>query len=120
MQKQAGMLVISDPAEEVVLAFTTVSAKNLEDAVEQMAESLDGFVQNAELVTDGEEVKINGMSGHLLELRGTAGGKKVEVSVALIRRPNNQFLVLLGIVESSKLKKHEPTLGKIINSMKPF
>jgi hypothetical protein len=40
-------------------------------------------------------------------------------TVAVVERPGGQALLMLGAVESSRLKKHEKTLIKILQSFRP-
>jgi predicted Zn-dependent protease len=112
-------LTMSDPNEEAVIALMVVDAKDLEKA----ADALDKEIGNAvsDLKWDGEpsEVKVNGMDGMAVDGKGKIEGKAVDVGVLLVVSPAGKVVLVLGAVESSKAKKHEAQLEKILKSIKP-
>jgi hypothetical protein len=120
MEKQAEMLVISDPAEEVGLMFITVPARKLDDVLNELDKQIAQFATDVTLVGKPERTQLNGMNAVLVDGKGKAEGKSVGLSVVVVERPGRQALVVLGAIESSKLKKHEKTLLKVIQSLRPM
>lgn len=119
MEKQGTTLVISDPAEEVGLAFLTVPAKKLDDVLDELDKQIAGFATDVTLDGQPERTQINGMNAVLVDGKGKAEGKKVGLSIAVVERPGSQALVVFGAVELSRLKKHEKTLVKVFQSLRP-
>lgn len=119
MEKQGTTLVIGDPGEEVALMFLTVPARKLDEALEALDEQIAQFASDVQMVGEPEHTDLNGMSAILVDGKGKAEGKRVDLSVAVVERPGAQALIMLGVIESSKLKKHEKTLIKILRSLRP-
>jgi hypothetical protein len=119
MEKQGTTLVIGDPADEVGLGFMTVAAKNLDEVLKELDKEIAGFATDVTLDGEPQETKINGMKAVVVDGKGKVEGKKAGLSVAVIERPGGQALIVLGGIELSKLKKHEKTLAKVLQSLRP-
>jgi hypothetical protein len=119
MEKEGQMLVISDPAGDVALMFQTVPAKKLDEVLDALDEHIGSIATDVELVGQPQDTELNGMRTVLVDGKGKAEGKRVKLSVAVVERPNQKALLVFGVVESAKLKKHEKALTKILTSLKP-
>jgi len=75
--------------------------------------------QNATARGDPEQTEINGMKAIAIDGKGKAEGQPVDVSIAVIATPAGKALVIVGLAQSRKLKKHEKTVTKILASIKP-
>jgi hypothetical protein len=116
---EGGVVLIADPKEEVGLVLFTLDAKDLEKALGKLESELAKYVDGMKATGDPEEAKLNGMPAVMIDGTGKVDGKKVELSIVVIKTPNKKALVILGIAQSAKLKKHERTLAKILGSVKP-
>jgi predicted Zn-dependent protease len=119
MDKDGPVVTISDPREEVALVFFTLPARDLTAALESLDEELEKFVKNIRVSGDPQEATINGMPAVTIDATGRVDGKRVELSIAVLRTPSRKALVILGVAESAKLRRHERTLTRIITSLKP-
>jgi hypothetical protein len=120
MEKRGTMLVISDPADEVGLAFLTVPARKLDEVLDELDKQIGGFATDIALDGQPQETEINGMKAVVVDGKGKAQGKRVGLSIAVVERPGGQALILFGAIEQSKLKKHEKTLVKVLQSLRPI
>jgi hypothetical protein len=109
---------VSDPAGEVGLMFLVRKAKDLDAALADLDDLLAEWATN---VTAGEPeyIKHNGMDAIVVDATGRIDGVAAHISVLVVKTPSKKFLILLGIVEATKLDAHEATLTKIIGSLKP-
>jgi hypothetical protein len=119
MERERGVVTISDPREEVALVFFTLPARDLESALESLDDELEKFVTRLRVTSEPEKDTLNGMPVVTIGATGRIDGKRVEISIAVIRTPSRKALVVLGIAEKSKLRHHERTLTRIVGSLKP-
>jgi hypothetical protein len=111
-------ITVSDPAGEVGLMFMVRKAKDLDAALADLDELLADTATN---ITAGEPEYIthNGMDAVVVDATGRIEGVAMHMSVMVIKTPAKKFLILVGVVEATKLSTHEATLVKILNSVKP-
>lgn len=114
-----GALVVNEPAGEVSLVFSVIAAKDLETALGKLDGEIARWVKDLKASGDPEEVEINGMKAVAIDGKGKAEGQPVDVSIAVIATPSGKALVIVGLAQSKKLKKHEKTVTKILASIKP-
>lgn len=111
-------LTASDPKGEVALLFQLNDRKDMKAALA----ALDGVI--AQVATDvkmgaPQKIDLNGMEASVVDAKGTAGGKPVELSVLIVKAPGKKFLLVFGVVETARKKAHEAELTKILMSLKP-
>ncbi len=114
----ATQLTASDPKGEVALLFVLEDAHDMKAAMA----AIDATI--ARLATDvkmgsAQKVDINGMEGSVVDATGKADGKKVELSVLIVKTPGDKYLMIFGVLESKHKKAHEAEVQKILASLKP-
>lgn len=116
-ENEGETLQATDPAEEVTFAFMVPDdADTLEAAVGALDKELSGMVKDLK-AGEAEETKINGMDAVTVDATGTIEGTSVDLGVAVLMK-GGKILLVFGAVESSKAKKHEAVIEKIITSIK--
>jgi hypothetical protein len=116
--EEANQLTASDPKGEVALMFMLNDRKDMKAAIT----ALDDVI--AKVATDvkmgaPQKVDINGMEASVVDATGKADGKRVELSVMIVKAPRGKFLLVFGMLESRVKKTHEAVLTKILTSLKP-
>jgi hypothetical protein len=112
-------ITVSDPKGEVGLMFLVRKAKDLDGALADLDDLLADTATN---VTAGEPEYIthNGMDAVVVDATGRIDGVAAHISVMIVKTPAKKFLILLGVVEATKLDAHEANLTKILASLKPL
>lgn len=117
--KDGGTITVTDPADEAALMFVTIPGEKLEEAMAALDAQIAKIATDVATTGKPSEQTINGMKVVVVDAKGKVKGKSVEISTALILRPNKKMMLMFGMVESSKLKKHEKDLTKVVASLKP-
>jgi len=115
---EATQLQISDPKGEVSLLLLLQDHHDMKAA----ANAIDALINK--LATDvkasaPKQVSINGMDGTVVDATGRAMGKRVELSVLVLKTPGDRYLMIFGVLESDHKNAHQAELEKIIASLKP-
>lgn len=119
ISKDSTAITITEPAEEAALTFVTIPGEKLEQALETLEAQIAKIATDVAVSGKPSEQTINGMKVVVVDAKGKVKGKAVDISAALIVRPNKKVMLMFGMVESSKLKKHEKDLTKVVASLKP-
>ncbi|GMV44413.1 MAG: hypothetical protein AMXMBFR64_61290 [Myxococcales bacterium] len=110
-------LQATDPDEEVTFGFIVLdNASDIEAALKGLDEELGKVIKDLK-AEEPSETKINGLDAVVVDAKGKIEGTAVDVGVALIAKGGKVMLVF-GAVESSKAKKHDAAIEKIIKSIK--
>lgn len=110
-------ITATDPSEEVMMAFfVPEDADNLEEALKSLDRELSEYVKDLR-PGEPEETKINGLDAVIVDAKGTIEGTAVDLGIAVIAR-GEKVLLVFGAVESSKSKRHEAVIEKIMRSIK--
>jgi predicted Zn-dependent protease len=112
-------MTVTDPKEEVAFFFIILDAKDLDKATSEMEKEIGKAVKNVKWEGEPEETKLNGMDAILLDGSGKIDGQAVELGVAAIVTPAAKVLLVLGVIEASKSKKHEKAVVALLTSIKP-
>jgi hypothetical protein len=115
---EATQLQIADPKGEVSLLFLLQDHHDMKSA----ANAIDALINK--LATDvkasaPKQVTVNGMDGTVVDATGRAMGKRVELSVLVLKTPGDRYLMVFGVLESDHKRAHQDELEKIIGSLKP-
>lgn len=113
-------LIVTDPEEEVMVAFMVVDGENIEAALEAMEMELGSLAENVQADGEPEEVELNGMPAIVLDAKGTIDGEAVDMGVAVIITPAEKALLVFAVAQSSKVDKHTPTIEKILGGIQPM
>jgi hypothetical protein len=119
VEKANGVVTITDPAEEAALTFLTIPGEKLDDAMNALDAQIAKMATDVTVTGKPHETSINGMKVVVADAKGKVSGKPCEISAALVLRPGKKLMLMLGIVESAKLKKHEAALTRVVASLKP-
>lgn len=107
----------TDPSEEVMMAFFVPDdADSLEEALKSLDRELSEYIKDLR-PGEPEETKINGMDAVVIDAKGKIEGTEVDLGIAVIVR-GEKVLLVFGAAESSKMKRHEATVEKIMRSIK--
>jgi hypothetical protein len=119
VERANGTVTITAPGDDVALSFVTVPGEKLDDALAALDAQLGRLATD---IQSGKpsETTINGMKAVVVDGKGKVKGRRVDLSVALVLRPGKKVMMMLGFVESSKLKSYERELTKIVTSMRPL
>jgi hypothetical protein len=112
-------LQASDPKGEVALLFMVRKAKDMDGALASLDEVMAAAATDIKAGAP-EKIKINGMDATVVDATGKVGGVAVGLSVVVLKTPAKKFLIILGVIQSDKLKTHEANLTKILGSLKPM
>jgi hypothetical protein len=119
VEKANGVVTITDPAEEAALTFLTIPGEKLDDAMNALDAQIAKMATDVSVTGKPHETSINGMKVVVADAKGKVKGRPCEISAALVLRPGKKLMLMFGIVESAKLKKHEAALTKVVGSLKP-
>ena len=119
VEEKANLIAVTDKKEEVGLLFMVARAKDMKSVANEIDKVLADTAEDIE-TQPAENVTINGMDGSLVDATGTVDGKPVGISVLVIKTPAKKFLMVLGMVQSDKLARHEANLERIFQSLKPL
>jgi 3D (Asp-Asp-Asp) domain-containing protein len=119
ISKDQTTVTITDPADEAALMFLTIPGEKLDEALNALDAQIAKIATDVAVTGKPSEQTINGMKVVVVDAKGKVKGKKVDISAALVLRPNKKLMLMFGMVESSKLKKHEADLVKVVGSLKP-
>jgi hypothetical protein len=119
VEKSNGVVTITDPAEEAALTFLTIPGEKLDDAMNALDAQIAKMATDVTISGKPHETTLNGMKVVVADAKGKVKGRPCEISAALVLRPNKKLMLMFGIVESSKLSKHQGNLTKVVGSLKP-
>jgi hypothetical protein len=109
------------PNEEVAFVVQTFDAAN----AQQGLANADAYVNK--IATDikwaqpkPQAAKTNGMDSLVNKGQGKVAGKDTSIAVLAVKTPGNKILLMVGMVDSTKMKQYTPTLQKFIDSIKPI
>jgi hypothetical protein len=116
---EANQLTASDPKGEVALLFMLRNHKNMQAAAATIDEIVGTLASDVKM-GQAQRVAINGMEGSVVDATGTTEGKRVELSVLILKTPGNKFLMIFGVLESAHKRAHESDVKKILASLSPL
>ncbi|MEO8703834.1 MAG: hypothetical protein ABI867_27535 [Kofleriaceae bacterium] len=111
-------LTVSDPKGQVGLLFMVRDAKDIKAALASLDESIEQMATDVKIVGKPQKTTINGLETVIVDGTGNADGKKVELSVMVVKTPSGKYLAIFGVLEPAVKKKHEANLVKILASLK--
>lgn len=113
------VLITGDPKGEVLAVFTTKDAKEIKDVVSKIETDVKKFAKDFKTIGKGTELTINTLPVLILDGTGVIDGKNVNISVILVKTPNNKVLTMLWFLETSKFKSHEAEVKAFLSSLSP-
>jgi len=119
VEKSNGIVTITDPNEEAALTFLTIPGEKLDEAMNALDQQIAKMATDVAVTGKPQTTQINGMKVVVVDAKGKVKGKPCEISAALVLRPNKKLMLMFGIVESAKMKKHEANLQRVVASLKP-
>jgi predicted Zn-dependent protease len=119
INKDATTVTITDPAEEAALVFLTIPGEKLDQAMDALDAQIAKIATEVSVTGKPSEQTINGMKVIVVDAKGKVKGKAVDISAALVLRPNKKLMLMFGMIESAKLKKHAKDLTRVVASLKP-
>jgi hypothetical protein len=111
-------LTATDPNGEVALAFFLHGHKSMSAAIAAIDETIANVATDVKTGAP-QTVEINGMEGSVVDGSGVAFGKRVEISVLILKTPGNKYLMIFGVLESAHKLAHSSELKQILASLKP-
>jgi hypothetical protein len=111
-------VLITDPHEDVVVIYRLVETNKLETALEVLETQLNGLAGDLRAAEEPEEDELNGMKCILLDVMGKIKKTNVRISIIIIFTPGQKILLVTAMTESTKFKKYEETISKIIMGIK--
>lgn len=118
-EQEDDTLTITSPDEDIAVIFSIFESDDLEAAVDGLAEGLDEFIEDAELMGDPAKGDINGMPTVAIDAKGTVDGEDVYASILLVNTPADKLLICLAIGEKEAVEADAKTIQKIFKGMKP-
>jgi hypothetical protein len=112
-------LTASDPKGEVALLFMLRNHKDMKAASAVIDETVGTLATDVKM-GQAQHIEINGMEGSVVDATGMAEGKRVELSVLILKVPGNKFLTIFGVLESAHKKAHESDVKKVLQSLSPL
>ncbi|MCP4136397.1 MAG: hypothetical protein GY754_35835 [bacterium] len=109
------------PSEEVTLMMTVLDANNLDVALSELDKEMGKIVKNFKEKGEPEKLKIgnSNMVAYKLKANGKIEGIRFNLSLALIKTPkNNKVLLIFGLVPSYTGSKYDKAIDTIIKSIK--
>lgn len=119
VEKQSGVVTITDPGDEAALMFVTIPGEKLDEAMSALDAQVSKIASDVTVTAKPHETSVNGMKVFVADAKGRVKGRMCDISEALVLRPNKKVMLMFGIVESSKLQKHTPALTKVVGSLRP-
>ncbi len=113
------VMVIHDQKQEIAFLLVVLDAKDLDDATKELDEEVGKTVKNLKWDGDAQETKLNGMDAVSVDGKGNVEGTSVDVGVLIVSTPAKKFLLVLGLVQSDKLKAHEKEVERFLKSIRP-
>jgi predicted Zn-dependent protease len=125
VEKEANAMTAQDPSGDVGLVFMIVDARDLDAAVDAIDTLMAFMVQDLEIVGKPVEATINGMKAVAIDAEGAVQGDDgqpvdVVIGAVIVMTPAGKPMIVLGFCDAGRFKRHEATLDKIFQSMKPL
>jgi hypothetical protein len=113
------ILLSGDPKGEVLVVFTVKEAKDIKDVVAKVASEVKKIAKDFKTVGKSKEVTINTLPITILDGTGVVDGKSTNISVFLVKTPNNKVMTMLWFLNSSTFKTHEKDVKSFLSSLSP-
>jgi hypothetical protein len=115
---EQSQLQVSDPKGEVALLLMLQDYEDMKAAATAIGDQVTRIATDVKM-GEAQNITINGMEGVVVDATGKAEGKRVELSVLILKTPANKYLMIFGVLETEHKHAHEPELKKILASLKP-
>lgn len=109
-EEDGSMIMVSDPGENVAVLYMVLEESELEEAETALVNELSALVSEIEQTDAEEEVEIGGMEGIMATYAGNIEEEPVELGVLLLHLPNNQYLLVVGMVAAEAYEEYEDVL----------
>lgn len=119
-EADADSLIITDPNDEVMVAFLVVDSENITAALDAMEAELSKIVEEISSETEPKEIKLNGMPAVVLDGKGKVQGEAVDLGIVIILTPAKKALLVFAIAQSATVANHEKTIEKVLGGIRPL
>lgn len=116
--EEADQLTVSDPKGQVGLLFFVKDGKDIKAALAALDELIAKIATDVKMVGKPQKTTLNGLEAVVVDGTAKAEGKRVELSILVVKTPTGKYLAVFGVLEPAVKKKHEANLVKILGSLK--
>ena len=113
-------LTANDPKEESLVSFIVFDASVFDTVIDTMDEELRKMMTKIRNNGEAQRTNINGMPAVVQDGTGRIDDQNVDWGIAIIKTPSKKVMMVMAIMETSKAKKHQPNIDKIMQSLSSY
>jgi predicted Zn-dependent protease len=113
-------MVVVDPKEEVAFRMMILEEGDVQASLKKANEKIQKTFQDVKCPADLKPTKLNGMDAATQDCTASLGGKPVDLGLLLVRTPAKKILMVLAIIDHSKLEARKAEATAFLLSVKPL
>ena len=113
-------MLVTDPKEDLIFRMMILDEGDVQAALKTANEKIQKGYQDIKCPADMKPIKLNGMDAATQDCTGSRGGKPVDLGLLLVRTPSTKILMVLAVVDHSKLEAHKSEMTTFLLSIKPL
>jgi hypothetical protein len=120
-KSDANTMIVTDPTTDLAFILVVSDAADLKKSFAGVDKMLDNVITDLKWPSPPKAMKLNGMNG--LKNEGTAkakgSGQPASLGLFIVETPAKKALVVVAVVETTKLAAHKAEIKAFMNSLKP-